>query len=312
MPFFTVIIPLYNKENFIKNTLQSVLNQKFSDFEVLIVDDCSTDNSLEIVNGFTDTRIKIIKNDKNKGLSAARNIGIKNSQSEYITFIDADDLWKPYFLNEILELINLFSQATIFGTNYEEITSSGKQINITIDKTFQKKKKSLILDFFSINIAQPIYCYSTVAFHKSVFENSENFDESITFAEDIDFNIRANLNNILAYSSKVCASYLLSSENQITSSKISNKVIPDLDKYQSLCTVENGLEKYLDFNKYVFAMHYKTERNFIKFEEIKRKINSKNITLKQSILLKSPLILILLIRKLKTFLIKYNIKISSY
>lgn len=312
MAFFTVIIPLYNKENYIEKTLNSVLNQDFNDFEILIVDDCSTDNSLNKLYNFSDSRIKIIKNNKNQGLSATRNIGIKNAKSDYITFIDADDLWKPYFLNEISQLINLFPEAKIFGTNYEEITSKGKEVNIAINKNLQKKTKSLLLDFFTINIAQPIYCYSTVAFHKSVFENSGNFDESITFAEDIDFNIRANLNNILAYSSKICASYLLCSENQITSSAISNKTVPDLDKYQPLCTLENGLEKYLDFNRYVFAMHYKTEKNLIKFEEIKRKINTKNITIKQSLLLKSPLFVILLIRKLKSLLIKYNVKISSY
>lgn len=312
MAFFTVIIPLYNKENYIEKTLYSVLNQDFSDFEILIIDDCSTDNSLEKLNNFSDSRINIIKNIKNLGLSATRNIGIKNAKSDYITFIDADDLWKPHFLNEISLLINLFPEAKIFGTNYEEITSGSKKVNIAINKNLQKKTKSLLTDFFAINIAQPIYCYSTVAFHKSVFDNSGYFNESITFAEDIDFNIRANLNNILAYSSKICASYLLCSENQITSSTISNKTIPDLDKYQVLCTAKNSLEKYLDFNRYVFAMHYKTEKNLVKFKQIKRKINTKNITIKQSILLKSPLIVIILIRKLKSLLIKYNVKISSY
>lgn len=312
MPLFSVIIPLFNKENFIEKTLDSVLKQKFNDFEIIIVDDCSTDNSLDKTINFSDSRIRIIKNKKNQGLSAARNIGIKNSISEYITFIDADDLWKPNFLNEIVELINLFPQAKIFGTNYEEITSDGRQINIIINKTLQKKEKSLILDFFSLNIAQPIYCYTTVAFHKSVFENAGYFDETITFAEDIDFNIRVNLNNTLAYSNKVCASYLLSSENQITSSRISTKVLPNLDKYQQLCTLENGLEKYLDFNRYVFAMHYKTEKNLLKLKETLLKINSKNLTTKQYILLKLPLIAILLVRKLKSLLIRYNIKISSY
>ena len=312
MSFFSVIIPLYNKENYIKKTLHSVLNQDFDNFEIIIVNDCSTDNSLSIVTNYKDSRIKIINNQKNLGLSATRNVGILNADSEYITFIDADDLWKSFYLSEIFKLIKMFPQASIFGTNYEEISAQGDTISTLIDKSLQLEKRKLIPNFFSLNIAQPMYCYSTVAFHKNVFKNSGNFDEKITFAEDIDFNVRANLNNLLAYSSKVCASYNLLSENQITTSSISNKILPDLDKYQSLCTKENGLEKYLDFNRYVFAMHYKTEKEHIRFNEIKGKINYKNLTTKQVLLLKSPLFIVFIIRKLKSFLIKFNIKISSY
>lgn len=312
MSFFSVIIPLYNKENYIEKALKSVLNQNFRDFEIIIVDDCSTDNSLSKITPYSDSRIKIIQKSKNLGLSAARNTGIQNSASDYITFIDADDLWEPFFLDEIFNLIKMYPEASIFGTNYQEITAKGKPIDIIIPNSLQSETRKLIPDFFSLNISQPMYCYTSVAFHKNAFENAGYFDETITFAEDIDFNIRANLTNTLAYSSKVCASYLLSSENQITSSKISNKVIPDLDKYQSLCTKENNLEKYLDFNRYVFAMHYKTEKNKILFAEIKRRINNKNITTKQVLLLKLPLFIVLMIRRLKSFLIQFNIKISSY
>lgn len=312
MSFFSVIIPLYNKENYIEETLKSVLNQDFTDFEIIIVDDCSTDNSLNKIAHFSDSRIRIIKKSRNSGLSAARNTGIQNSTCDYVTFIDADDLWEPFFLNEIFKLIKMYPEASIFGTNYREITAKGKPINVIIPNSLQNATRKLIPNFFSLNISQPMYCYTTVAFHKNVFENAGYFDENITFAEDIDFNIKANLNYTLAYSCKVCASYLLSSENQITTSKISNKVIPDLDKYQTFCTKDNHLEKYLDFNRYVFAMHYKTEANKIKFAEIKRKINYKNVTIKQILLLKLPLFIVFMIRRLKSFLIRFNIKITSY
>ena len=77
MPRFSVVIPLYNKENFIENTIQSLLNQTFSDFEVLVVNDCSTDTSEQLVARFDDPRINIIQHSVNKGLSASRNTGIK-------------------------------------------------------------------------------------------------------------------------------------------------------------------------------------------------------------------------------------------
>ena len=88
MPFFSIIIPLYNKELFIKATINSVLNQTFNDFELIIVDDGSTDNSHQIVSKYQDSRILLIKQE-NQGVSEARNSGIKLSKSNYIAFLEA-------------------------------------------------------------------------------------------------------------------------------------------------------------------------------------------------------------------------------
>jgi len=101
-PFFSVIIPLYNKEKYIEATLSSVLKQTFTDFEVIIVDDGSSDNSLKIVSQFNSPKISII-HQKNQGAPLARNNGIRAAQSENIALLDADDHWHP---NHLLELIN--------------------------------------------------------------------------------------------------------------------------------------------------------------------------------------------------------------
>ena len=97
MPFFSVIIPLYNKENLIEQTISGLLDQSFTDFEVIIVNDGSTDNSLEKINHLIDNRFKIINQD-NKGASFARNIGIENSNGNYIALLDADDYWNTNHL----------------------------------------------------------------------------------------------------------------------------------------------------------------------------------------------------------------------
>lgn len=96
---FSVVIPLYNKENSIKNTIQSVLNQSFADFEIVIVNDGSTDNSLEVVQQINDPRLRIIDK-SNAGVSSARNCGIKNAEKEWIAFLDGDDLWEHNHLEE--------------------------------------------------------------------------------------------------------------------------------------------------------------------------------------------------------------------
>ena len=121
MPFFTVIIPLYNKEMYIENAIKSILNQTFTDFELLIINDCSTDKSIEIASKFAFEKVQIIHHEKNSGLAATRNTGIKKATSNYVTFLDADDVWKPNFLESVFQLIQNFPEARIFATNYEEI-----------------------------------------------------------------------------------------------------------------------------------------------------------------------------------------------
>ena len=107
MPFLSVIIPLYNKESYIKNTLRSVLEQNFTDFEIIIVNDGSTDNSLEIVSSFKDERIQVI-HQPNSGASSSRNKAIQSAKTQYIAFLDADDFWFPNHLEELVQLIQDF------------------------------------------------------------------------------------------------------------------------------------------------------------------------------------------------------------
>lgn len=96
----SVVMPIYNVEAFVQQAIESVLTQSFSDFELLLINDCSPDNSLDICKQFTDPRIKIISHQHNQGLSAARNTGIRNAIGRYIAFIDSDDIWHPDKLTE--------------------------------------------------------------------------------------------------------------------------------------------------------------------------------------------------------------------
>ena len=100
MPKFSIIMPGYNVEDYIERAVKSVLNQSFSDYELIIVNDGSTDNTKEICNSFKDKRISVIHK-KNGGLSDARNEGVKKAKGEYIIFIDSDDYWDKDLLKEI-------------------------------------------------------------------------------------------------------------------------------------------------------------------------------------------------------------------
>lgn len=117
MAHFTVIIPLYNKENFVANTLTSISNQTFTDYEVLIIDDCSTDKSVAVIQPYLSDRIRLISHTKNSGLSASRNTGIRNAKSKHVTFLDADDTWEPTVLASFYQMIEQFPDESIFATN---------------------------------------------------------------------------------------------------------------------------------------------------------------------------------------------------
>jgi glycosyltransferase involved in cell wall biosynthesis len=315
MAFFSVIIPLYNKENFIEKTMQSILNQTFQDFEIIVVNDGSTDGSLLALSKINSEKIRIIKHSKNKGLSAARNTGIQNANTNYIAFLDADDLWKSSYLEKIFSLIKNFPEAKLFATSYQEIYNNNISITPALNlKNFNND--GIVLDFFESNLSQPIYCCCSLCVEKSVFQTIGLYDENITFGEDIDFNIRANLSYKLAYSTMPLVEYIIFSENQITNSNLKNKTIPNFNSYESIARNNSALKKYLDFNRYVFAKMYKMENDLKNFNNIKKGINPNSrisgLNYKQSFLLKMPLFLLQIIKKTKLQFLKKGIRFTSY
>ena len=161
-PLISVVIPLYNKAKFICETLDSVLQQDYSNLEILVVNDASTDESLKVIKTYSDSRIKIINNKTNQGLSESRNIGIKNSKGELIALLDADDTWAINYLSIINELFQKFPNQVIYGTDFLEIFSkkgafrTQKNINETDDNTFV-----LVKDFLR-PVKVKLYCVPVV------------------------------------------------------------------------------------------------------------------------------------------------------
>ncbi|MFM9826348.1 glycosyltransferase family 2 protein [Flavobacterium sp.] len=311
MPFFSVIIPLYNKENYVENTIKSIVSQTFTDYEVLIINDCSTDASVAKVTPFVSEKIRLIHHDNNKGLSATRNTGIKNAKSEYVAFLDADDLWKPTFLETIKSLIANFEDARIYATNYQELYFDKTLKPLNGSENFTENF-SVYINFFKTNLKQGIYNHGSVCFHKNVFQKAGLYDENIDFAEDIDFNIRANYHFKLAYSNSIQMSYLMQTENQLTTSSILNKRLPNFDKYEEL-TIDNfSIKKYLDFERYVLSKHTKIDGDINLSKKISSSIDFKNLNWKQKILLKLPISLLQIIYKTKLFLVRNGLKFTSY
>lgn len=127
-PFFSVVIPLHNKEPHIARALSSVFSQSSSDFEVLIIDDASTDGSVDVVSTFTDKRIKLLSRDTpGPGGYAARNMGIRNAQGQYIAFLDADDCWNKDHLSSLKLLAQQFPKEQFLGCGWTILDEEGEQ-----------------------------------------------------------------------------------------------------------------------------------------------------------------------------------------
>ena len=113
----SIVIPLYNKEHCIKETLSSILSQSYKDFEIVVVNDGSKDNSVAVVNSITDSRIRLI-NKENEGVSKTRNRGIKEAQGEWVLFLDADDLMCEGCLQALVDLGKQFPDANVLCGNF--------------------------------------------------------------------------------------------------------------------------------------------------------------------------------------------------
>ena len=128
----SIIMPSYNTGKFIKQTIESVLAQSYSNWELIIVDDCSPDNTDEIVKPFlSDQRIKYLKNEKNSGAAVSRNRALREAKGKWVAFLDSDDLWKPEKLEKQIGFMERNGYSFSY-TNYSEIDESGKPNGVTV------------------------------------------------------------------------------------------------------------------------------------------------------------------------------------
>ncbi|ULC58996.1 glycosyltransferase [Flaviramulus sp. BrNp1-15] len=277
--FFSIVIPLYNKEKYVEATIKSVLNQTFKDFELLIINDGSTDNSLKLIKKFKDDRINIFSQ-KNSGLSATRNIGIKKARANYIAFIDADDLWFEDYLETMHNLIQLNKNYSVFASNYK-LLKPKKSISLSNNKPFKTFKKKIISNYFDLTNYK--ITQSSIVINKNVFEKVGCFDETINYAEDEDFYIRCFANYDLIFYKDPKIYYRVGFETQMSSPNPNFKrVIPDFSSYLN----ENNLlilKPYLDTIHYKLVVLFKMEKNQRLVRFYKKKIDIKNLNFIQKI-----------------------------
>jgi glycosyltransferase involved in cell wall biosynthesis len=176
-PKVSVIIPAYNAMKFLPETLESVLNQTFSDFDVFIINDGSSDNIIEWATEIQDSRVKLISQE-NKGLAGARNTGITKSQGQYIAFIDADDLWEPTKLERQVHAFELNPELGLVDT-YVSMVDTQNQFLYIAGASYQEG--NVLRRAIEENL---VMCGSSAMINRQCFEKVGFFDQTLRGAED--------------------------------------------------------------------------------------------------------------------------------
>ena len=208
---FSVVIPLYNKELSIQNTINSVLQQSFQEFEIVVVNDGSTDASVARVEEIDDSRIRVV-HQKNQGVSAARNKGVAEANFSWIAFLDGDDLWETNHLQEVNEMIQLYPHEKVFATSFEYSD------NRPMFRHPRESKFFKVDDYFKYALKENMMWTSIVVVDKEAFNQAGQFDVNLNRGEDLDLWARIARFNSLVKSSAITGVYRVEAENRSTAS----------------------------------------------------------------------------------------------
>lgn len=184
MPTVSVIIPAFNAMPHLPQTIESVLQQTFNDFEILIIDDASTDSTVEWISQIKDHRIHLIQQTKNQGPNAARNLGINSAKGDYIAFLDADDIWEPAKLFKQVEILERDTHISLIYTSATIINEKGQATG----RVFMARKEGDVWE--SLIQGNFVDCPSSVIVRRDCFNRVGLFDVNFRCFEDWEMWIR--------------------------------------------------------------------------------------------------------------------------
>lgn len=245
----SIVIPLYNKEKSVTTTLESVLAQSYTDYELIIVDDGSTDNSLNVVKEFVgqidnrwiDDRLTIIFK-KNGGVCSARNRGILEAKGEYVALLDGDDIWDKEYLAEQVKMIQDFPKAAMWGINFAEMRE-GKIVR-RVPTGLPDGYRGYVEHYFEMpKRVSDLFCSSSVVIRKDVFDKVGMFDERIKYAEDSDMWFRIIATHKVAFYDRYLVFYQWDAENRAMTKRRDLRIFLPyyVDKYKDPLFKQNQI-----------------------------------------------------------------------
>ena len=206
-PRFSVIVPLYNKAPYVKKALESVFSQTYIDYEVIVVDDGSTDNSVDIVRELVNGKWKLVNDQfrlisrSNAGVAAARNNGVAKSKGEYVCFLDSDDWWEPTFLDEMDRLIHEYPDAGLYATNYVYYKPGKTHVALKLEWGYMNYPEAYLH-----SKAMPVWT-GAACMPRKVFDELGGFPKGIKLGEDFLLWAKTALLYKVAFCEKALAYY---------------------------------------------------------------------------------------------------------
>ncbi len=184
-PPVSVVMPLYNKEGKVRRAISSVTNQEFANFELIVVDDGSTDSGPQIVSAYRDPRVQLVAQ-ANAGVSAARNRGIELARAGLIAFLDADDEWHPKFLATILDLASRFAECSVFATSYCIANTQAGTRRAVLRGLPPNFREGILQSYFEVaSQSDPPVCSSAIAVRGAAIHAIGGFPVGVATGEDL-------------------------------------------------------------------------------------------------------------------------------
>ncbi len=209
-PAISIVMPLFNKATQVLDTVASVATQTVDDWELVVVDDGSTDGGPALVRALGDARIRVVSQ-ANAGVSSARNRGIDLANAKLITFLDADDLWLPEFLATVLSLQTDFPAAGWFATGYEIRPVQGASYKSRLRGPAINFSRGILLDYFNVAIvSDPPVCSSAIAVRRDAIKAIGGFPVGVGSGEDLLTWARLAVRFPLAYEARPLAVFVMS------------------------------------------------------------------------------------------------------
>ncbi|MDN6279605.1 MAG: glycosyltransferase family 2 protein [Psychroflexus sp.] len=300
---FSVVIPVYNKAEFLENTLDSVFSQTYPHFEVIAVNDGSTDRSLRILERYKSKGLRII-NQANKGASVARNNGIDHAQNAYIALIDADDIWSANHLEEHANSIKRFPDQVIYTNHYSIKWSSNtiKPAEFNLNETDQSIR--CISNYFEASLKDNLIWTSAVCFKRSTFNNLGHFNSIYKTGQDLDLWIRFALEFPIVYNPNTTMIYHKGIINSLSKNEYNEVRYQLFSSYLKEEHQNKDLSLYLDQKRYGLALRTKAKDNIKLFKKTLLLIDTDRLSFKQKFLLNLPVFILNPLHKLRDFLMQ--------
>jgi glycosyltransferase involved in cell wall biosynthesis len=286
---FSVIIPTYNRLDLLKRAINSVLSQTFQDFEIIVIDDCSSDGTWEWLTNIDNAKILAFRNISNKGLAYNRNYGASESEHTYLAFLDDDDYWLKDHLFELNQLIEKHPNAGLYCNSYT-IDYGGEKVSALHDNKDLSESITEFDDFKCFINSNALCAPSTTAVKHTIFNEIGGFNQETTVLEDVEFYVKLGLKYSVVHNRKTTTIYAQNTGDHLSLNHVHLKTLPNLNAFEKHEEEYPYLKKWLDSIRFQIGMKF-LEVGDKSYKDFFKKIDTSGIPLLKTIFINSSYLL---------------------